>query len=174
MNIILCGFMGCGKSSIGWRLAKLTGYKFVDIDKVIEEDAGMTVREIFAQKGENAFRSAETQAVKELSKRDNLVIATGGGTVMNPENVDTFHEGGGKILFLDVPVAALQERLKRDVRRPLLQRPDRREFIYKFHRERHPKYKDAADFVIRAGAPAIVVARNIAALVTELEKKEQS
>lgn len=162
MKIVLCGFMGSGKTSIGWRLAKILKCEFIDMDKYIEEKENMPVSEIFKTRGESGFRECEKATVRELMEIKEVVIATGGGTVLNEENVKAFHDGGGKIYFLDVPLAALQERLKRDVRRPLLQRPDRREFIEALHKERYPKYKNASDIVIMAGQPANYVAKDIA------------
>ncbi len=167
VKIILCGFMGCGKTSIGWRLAERLNCKFVDMDQYIEFKENMKVADIFAQKGEKAFRQAERLAAEELMALDHVVIATGGGTVLNPDNVEIFHRGGGVICFLDVPIAALQERLRRDVKRPLLQRPDRREFITKLHAERYPRYKVACDRVIDAGAPAVWIAKNMAKQFSE-------
>ena len=113
-NIVLCGFMGCGKTSVGKRAAKLLGRQFCDLDSYIERKAGMTVSEIFAQEGEAGFRARETQAAEEVASMQGMVIASGGGTVLSPQNVEAFHRHGAKILFLDVPVAALQERLKND------------------------------------------------------------
>ena len=162
-NIVLCGFMGCGKTSVGKRVAKLLGRQFCDLDHYIEKKAGMTVTEIFAKEGEAGFRAREAQAVEEVAAQQGLVIASGGGTVLSQKNVDCFHRYGGKILFLDVPVPALQERLKNDKRRPLLQRPDRREFIASLWEQRCPLYRAAADVIIDGGAPAVVVARRVAA-----------
>lgn len=162
-NIVLCGFMGCGKTSVGKRVAKLLDRQFCDLDHYIEKKAGMTVTEIFAKEGEAGFRAREAQAVEEVAAQKSLVIASGGGTVLTQKNVDCFHRYGAKILFLDVPVAALQERLKNDKRRPLLQRPDRREFIASLWEQRCPLYRAAADLVIDGGAPAVVVARRVAA-----------
>ena len=147
-NIVLCGFMGCGKTSVGKRAAKLLGRQFCDLDSYIERKAGMTVSEIFAQEGEAGFRARETQAAEEVASMQGMVIASGGGTV----------------LFLDVPVAALQERLKNDTRRPLLQVPDRRRVIAELHEKRAPLYRAAADIVVDGGAPAIVVAKRVAQL----------
>lgn len=161
-KIILCGFMGCGKTSVGWRLAKKLNCPFVDMDKYIEDKEKMSVSDIFELKGEAAFREYERRTAKELMQLDKVVIASGGGTVLNSENVRAFHAGGGEIYFLDVPVAAIQERLKRDKRRPLLQRPDRREFIDKLYAERYPKYLAAADVIIDAGHPASYLARKMA------------
>ena len=163
-NIVLCGFMGSGKTSVGRRLAKLLDREFVDLDQYIEEQTGMTVSQIFAQEGEDGFRRKEAQAVAQVAPGNGRVIASGGGTVLFPQNVELFHQGGSVILYLDVPLAALQERLKNDKRRPLLQKPNRRQVIADLYAKRCPLYRAAADRVIDAGAPAIVVAKRIAAL----------
>ena len=124
-NIVLSGFMGSGKTTVGRRLAAALDMQFVDMDLYIEKKTGMTVKEIFAEYGELHFRALETETVKELAQSNHFVIATGGGTLMQPQNVEGFHQGGGTIYYLDVPLAALQERLKNDKRRPLLQTPRR-------------------------------------------------
>ncbi len=159
-NVILCGFMGCGKSSIGRRLAKLAGRRFVDMDDYIEKQAGKAIKEIFAQEGEEAFRQMEEEAARVLSRERGLVIASGGGTVLREKSRDALAETG-IILLLDVPFAALRERLKNDTARPLLQRPDRDEAMRALFSERMPRYRAAAHMVIPAGAPANIVARDI-------------
>lgn len=163
-NIALCGFMGCGKTSVGKRAAKLLGLEFCDLDQYIERQAGMTVSDIFQKWGEAGFREREAQAAEEISQRGNMIVACGGGTVLYPQNVEMLHRGGGTILFLDVPVAALQERLKNDKKRPLLQKPNRRQIIAELYEQRCPLYRAAADIVVDAGAPPGVVARRIAEL----------
>lgn len=167
-NMILCGFMGCGKTSVGRRAAKLLGREFCDLDLYIEERAGMSVSEIFARQGEAGFRRWEAQAVREVAGRPGLVIASGGGTVLSQENVDAFHKEGGVVVFLDAPLAALQERLKNDKRRPLLQVPDRRRVIAELFAKRAPLYRAAADVTVDAGAPPVTVARRVAELEEEL------
>ena len=162
MKIVLCGFMGCGKSCIGWRLSKILNWEFADVDSYIENKTAMTVSEIFAQRGEVEFRKMETEAVGELLQKENIIIASGGGLVMNPVNVDLIHKLGGVILFLDVPLAALQERLKNDKKRPLLQKPNRREVIEELFNQRYEKYLNASDVRVHAGAPAIWLARRLA------------
>ena len=163
-NIILCGFMGCGKTSVGRRAAKLLGRELCDLDQYIEEREGMTITEIFAKFGEEGFRQREARAVEEVSRRGGMVVASGGGTVLFPHNVEVFHKSGGTILFLDVPLPALQERLKNDKRRPLLQKPNRRQVIGELFEKRIPLYRAAADITVDAGAPPMVVARRIAEL----------
>ena len=163
-NIVLCGFMGCGKTSVGRRAARLLGRELCDLDQYIQQKEGMAITDIFAHFGEEGFREREAQAVEEVSQQEGMVIASGGGTVLFPHNVELFHKGGGVILFLDVPLAALQERLKNDKRRPLLQKPNRRQVIEDLYQARCPLYSAAADITIDAGAPPIVVAKRIAAL----------
>lgn len=163
-NIVLSGFMGSGKTTVGRRLASVLHMKFVDMDLYIEKKMGMTVSEIFAKHGEAYFRALETETVRELAKEKHYVVATGGGTLMQAVNVEEFHKGGGRIYYLDVPLKALQERLKNDTRRPLLQTPDRNAVIERLLTERKPKYLASADEIVEAGAPAIVVAHRICAL----------
>ena len=92
------------------------------------------------------------------------MVASGGGTVIIPHKVELFHQNGSTILFLDVPLAALQERLKNDKRRPLLQKPNRRQVIEELFNQRIPLYRAAADITVDAGAPPVVVARRIVEL----------
>lgn len=168
-NIVLCGFMGCGKTSVGRRAAKLLGWEFQDLDRWIEEQEGLTVAEIFARYGEAGFRQREAQAVERTAGLPGLVIASGGGTVLDPGNVAGFHRQGGVIFFLDAPLAALQERLKNDRRRPLLQVPDRRRVIEELYAKRSPLYRAAADVAIDAGAPPGIVAKRVARWAVSLE-----
>ncbi len=167
MKIVLCGFMGSGKTYIGKIISKKAGVKFLDMDYVIEKNEGMTVREIFEKKGEAYFRNLEGEVLKQLLQNDNVIIGSGGGTVLNPLNVKIANDLGAKILFLDVPLSALQERLKNDKKRPLLQREDRHEFIEKLYNERYGKYKSAADIKMSAGAPPITVANRIIKLIND-------
>ncbi len=163
-NIVLCGFMGCGKTTVGKRLARLLGRQFCDLDHYIEKKEGMTVSDIFAKYGENGFRQRETQAADEVSKEGGMVVACGGGTVLFPQNVDAFHANDSVILLLYVPLAVLQERFKNDRKRPLLQRPNRQQVIADLYKQRIPQYRAAADITVRATAPAWVVAKRIAGM----------
>ncbi len=163
-NLVLCGFMGCGKTCVGKRLARMTGRKFCDLDQYIEKKEGMTVSEIFAAYGEEGFRQRETQAVREIAGEGGMVVACGGGTVLFPQNVAAFHEAGSVILLLDTPLPVLQERLKNDKKRPLLQKPNRRQVIADLYKKRIPQYRAAADVTVKATAPPWIVAKRIAAM----------
>lgn len=159
-NIILCGFMGCGKSSVGRKLASKTEREFVDMDRYIEEKAGKTVSEIFAEQGEEAFREMEREACRELSEREDLIIAAGGGTLTFKENVETLRKGG-RIVFIDVSYENLCKRLSRDTRRPLLQVENRNERIKELLEQRLPLYKSAAGVFVNGNFSSARVADNI-------------
>ena len=112
-NIVLCGFMGSGKTTIGKMLAQHLLYTFVDTDDVIEATTGMTVPQIFEIHGEEHYRDLEHNAVKELaSRKKSHVIATGGGVMTLQRNVDVFRAHGDKIIFLDIPFEVCYKRIK--------------------------------------------------------------
>lgn len=110
MTIFLIGFMGCGKSTVGRKLATAVGYDFVDLDQRVCEIAGMTIPEIFALHGEEAFRRIERQALEEMANRSDVVVATGGGAPCYGDNMD-FIVSHGKAVYLKMTPPALQQRL---------------------------------------------------------------
>lgn len=156
-NIVLCGFMGCGKSTVGKLLAKRRGMDFVDMDSYIEVETGRTVSDIFAADGEAAFRALEHAACVTLGGKSDLVIATGGGAVLRADNVEALARGG-TIVFLDVSEACVLERLKGDTTRPLLQRKDKEAAVHALMSERAPLYAEAADVSVNADGDADAVA----------------
>lgn len=139
--------MGCGKSTVGKSLAKLMGTEFIDMDKYIEEREGMKISEIFAAHGEKYFRSLETEAARELSMKENLVVGTGGGAVMNDENVSAFRSGG-MLIFINVPEDIIRKRLKNDKTRPLLAGKNKDEKLHKLYNERFARYRAVSDKTI--------------------------
>ncbi len=147
-NVILCGFMGCGKSTVGKNLARKTGRKFLDMDRYIEEKAGMTVSEIFAAEGEAGFRDREHEACLELAQLHGLIIAAGGGALTFERNVEAFR-GKDRIVLLDVELDDIRSRLQNDTTRPLLQRPDRDEAMRALYEKRLPLYRRAADVTVK-------------------------
>ena len=147
MNIILCGFMGSGKSTIGKLLAKKLDRKFIDLDDYIVQKRGMSINQIFKKYGEANFRKSETQSAKNLSLLDNHVIALGGGTVVNPKNAEIL-KTIGKIIMLDILPETVYERLKNDKSRPLLQTDDKLKAITDMMNSRLPYYSNAADYKI--------------------------
>ncbi|MFA7256255.1 MAG: shikimate kinase [Kiritimatiellales bacterium] len=118
-NIVLVGFMGTGKTVTGRVLAARTGMELVDMDSMIEERQGKTIPEIFAQDGEPVFRTLERELVQELSKRNGLIISTGGGIVLNPDNIADF-EKTGLVVCLKASPETIFQRLEKDTGRPLL------------------------------------------------------
>ncbi|MFP4498143.1 MAG: shikimate kinase [Vulcanimicrobiota bacterium] len=118
-NIYLAGFMGTGKSTIGRELARFMGRKFIDMDKIIERNEGMSVNSIFEEKGEEHFREMELKVARELSRQTNRVVATGGGTLLNDQIRELFVQSG-IIICLITNEEQLVSRLKRTDKRPLL------------------------------------------------------
>lgn len=163
-NIVLCGFMGCGKSTIGKNIAKKTGRRFLDMDTYIEKKSGMTVSEIFEKYGENEFRDMEHEACKELAEKSNLIIASGGGAFTFERNVRVF-KGKDKIVLLDVPLNIIKYRLRNDKTRPLLQKPDRDKVMKELYEKRLPIYKKAADITVSGKSSPMKTALAVIAAV---------
>jgi shikimate kinase len=127
-NIVLFGFMATGKTTLGRRLAAELGLEFVDMDDLIVEREGKPIPRIFAEDGEAHFRRVEREVVRELSGRRGLVVATGGGVVLNADNVRDFGEGGVCVCLTADPETILQ-RAAGDDNRPLLAGDEKRERI---------------------------------------------
>lgn len=141
-NIALIGFMAVGKSAIGRTLAKKLRRRFVDLDAVIEKSEGMKVRDIFTQKGESYFRQLEKRLLEEVLSRDGQVIATGGGAVMDDDNLRLLRERA-LVVGLTASIDVLLTRADNGAKRPLLAGDDRRERIETLLREREPRYAQA-------------------------------
>lgn len=143
-NIVLIGFMGVGKTSLGRLLAARLGRPFVDLDEKIESDAGMTIPEIFERHGESYFRELEKIAVRETAARKNIVIATGGGTVKDAENVRLLKSSGVLICLTTDPKEILR-RTERKGERPVLDGggEERLSTIVKLLEERQQFYAQA-------------------------------
>jgi shikimate kinase len=122
-NIILTGFMGVGKTSVGTRLAKDIGYTFVDTDDLIEADQAIKITDIFSTFGEPYFRDVETRIIREVMGRENQVVSTGGGAVVRDENRAAFKKAGFVVCLTARP-EVIFERIKHETHRPLLQTPD--------------------------------------------------
>lgn len=137
MKIYLVGFMGAGKTTIGKLLAFVLGYTFFDIDGYIEKHEGMTISQIFAEKGEEYFRNLENQKLREVSIQDNIVVSTGGGLGAKLENME-FMKSQGSVVWLDVDINTVFERCKDDGSRPLLKKG--KEFVRELYEKRKPIY----------------------------------
>lgn len=149
-NIILIGFMGTGKTSLGKAAAEKLKIPFMDTDDLIVEREGMTINEIFAGKGEEYFRSLETQLITELQDMEGgHVIAVGGGLPLREENRPLLKKLG-RVIYIRTSPRILASRLETDTKRPVLKQGEGTilEKVERILSEREPKYKDAADIVI--------------------------
>ncbi len=148
MNLILCGMMGAGKTTIGVKIAELTGKRWYDTDGLIVDKHGK-ISDIFEYYGEAHFRKLETEIVKELAQKDDLVISTGGGLVLKKENNELLQKNG-KIIFLRASLETLAKRLKVDGERPLLQASTEniRDRLSRLLKERSPVYEHVADYIV--------------------------
>ena len=159
-NIVLIGFMGSGKSTIGRKLARELNMDFVDMDRELESWTGRTIPEIFAEDGEAGFRKLETETARRLRNRENAIIATGGGAIETPENIPLLREAG-LCVFLYVTPGEVLYRLRRDTKRPLLQTPDRTRRVRELLRHRNPIYQSACHIKVNAGGGLDTVRRKI-------------
>ncbi len=161
-NIFLVGMMGAGKTSVGRVLAKRLGKTFFDSDHVIEERTGVRVSVIFDIEGEAGFRSRERVVIDELTRRDDIVLATGGGAVLSAENCNALR-ARGTVVYLRATVRDLLNRTRHDKNRPLLQTSDPQAKMTAIFEQRDPLYREVAHVVIETGSPSL------ASLVNRLE-----
>ena len=149
-NVILIGFMGSGKSTVGYRLSYALKRSLCDTDSLIEKREGMKISEIFEKKGETYFRDLETATLRRmLEKREytRSILSLGGGTPLRPENRDLIRQLG-TVYYLQVSPEVVMERLRGDTSRPLLQTENPEERIRNLLAQRDPIYREAADVVI--------------------------
>ncbi|XKE44966.1 shikimate kinase AroK [Halomonas organivorans] len=174
-NLILIGPMGAGKSTIGRLLAAELSRDFLDSDHEIEDRCGADIPWIFDVEGEAGFRDRETQMIRELSTREGVVIATGGGAVLREENRRVLRDSG-TVVYLFTTVEQQLRRTAKDRNRPLLQRDDREQVLERMFEERDPLYRATADLVVRTdrrGPKAVVneIVRRVQRLVDPLQCK---
>jgi shikimate kinase len=164
-NVFLIGPMGSGKTTIGQRLAELLGLEFLDCDRELEARTGASVNLIFDVEGEEGFRAREAQMLEELAARDGILLATGGGVVLNAANREILQRRG-LVVYLKTSVDQQLRRLGRDRSRPLLQTPDRRERLRTLAEQRDPLYAALAEieFPARNKGPD-AVARQLADVI---------
>ena len=164
-NLILVGPMGAGKSTIGRLLAKEVRYLFKDSDKEIEQRTGADIPWIFDVEGEQGFREREQAMIAELCAEDGLVLATGGGVVMRPENRQAIRQGG-RVIYLHTSVEQQLERTSRDRNRPLLRTANPERVLTELMAIRDPLYREVADIIIETDErpPRLVVQEILAQL----------
>ena len=146
-NIIFVGPMGAGKTTIGKQLARELGRPFFDSDQVIEQCTGADIPLIFELEGESGFRKREKSALKDLLRRKDIILATGGGAVLDPANRELL-KSRGFVIYLSVPLEQLLRRTAKDRNRPLLQNTDPRKKMQELMEIRDPLYREVAHEII--------------------------
>ena len=142
-NIVLIGMPGCGKSTIGYRMSQKINYSFFDADKYLEEKENRIISDIFSKEGEEYFRKLKTKYLEDLSKKEQIIISTGGGAVKKKENIDILKQNG-IIIFLDRTIEDISK--ENHENRPLLQNIEN---LWKLYDERINLYRKYADIIIK-------------------------
>lgn len=153
-RIFLVGPMGVGKTTVGLQLARILNYTFVDSDKEVEQSTGASIPLIFELEGEGGFRRRESLAIEKLSQLDKVVMATGGGAVLRPENRQIL-SSHGYVIYLHAPLEQLLARTEKDRNRPLLQTENPRAKLAAIISEREPLYRATASADLDTGAQSL-------------------
>ncbi len=162
-NIFIIGPMGVGKTTIGRHLANVFKKNFLDTDHELEKRTGADISLIFEIEGEAGFRKRESAIIKELTTKNNLVLATGGGAILSEQNRQALRKNGF-VLYLSADVETLVGRTRKDKSRPLLQTEDKRKTLTDMMAIRDPLYRQEADLVVKTdNRPPAIVARDVAA-----------
>jgi len=164
-SIFLVGPMGAGKTTVGRRAARTLGLQFFDMDVELEARCGVNVSTIFDIEGEHGFRAREARLLDELTRRSDVMVATGGGVILREDNRTRLRERV-LVVYLKTSVERQLERLARDTQRPLLRAPDREARLQEFARLRNPLYEDVADIALTSDSrrPARMAERIVAAV----------
>jgi shikimate kinase len=155
-NLILVGMMGSGKTTMGRHLAKHLGKTFVDSDEEITKRTGVTIPHIFDVEGEPGFRLRESVAIRHLVERENMVLATGGGAVLEEQNRSLLRQNG-IVIYLKASVHDLWQRTRHDRNRPLLQTVNPHARLTELFQQRDPLYQQVADIVAQSGRQSVQV-----------------
>jgi shikimate kinase len=160
-NFFLVGLMGAGKTTVGRALARLTGKAFLDSDHEVEAKTGVRIPVIFDIEGEAGFRAREEDIIQDLSARQNIVLATGGGAILSERNRRCLSQGGF-VIYLSASPEELYQRTRLDKNRPLLQTENPKERLEALFSIRDPLYRDVADLVVETSRQSVnVLARHI-------------
>ena len=162
-NIVLVGPMGSGKSAVGKQLARDLNLEFVDSDTEIEKRTGVDISYIFEKEGEAGFRIREREIIAELAGRQAIVLATGGGAVLEPDNRQLLTESG-TVVYLQTTIEQQLERTRHTRHRPLLLEGDPETVLTELMQIRAPLYEEVADVIVKTGG------RRVGAVVTEIRK----
>lgn len=161
--------MGAGKTTVGRALAKKLHRRFIDSDHEIEARTGASIPLIFEIEGEEGFRQRETEAIRDLTAQQGIVLATGGGAILKLENRQCL-KAGGVVIYLRASISSILQRTSHDKNRPLLQTADPRARLEELARVREPLYLEVADLVVETGRPN--VQSLVQTILTELERLE--
>lgn len=162
--------MGAGKTTVGRALAKKLNKRFIDSDHEIEARTGVSIPLIFEIEGEASFRHREAEVIRDLTAQDEIVLATGGGAVLRPENRE-YLKTRGTVIYLRASINSILQRTSHDKNRPLLQTADPRARLEQLAREREPLYLEVADFVVETGRPN--VQSLVQTIITQLEMADK-
>jgi shikimate kinase / 3-dehydroquinate synthase len=168
-NIFLVGLMGSGKTTVGRALAKKLNRRFIDSDHEIEARTGVSIPVIFELEGEQSFRQREADVIRELTALDDIVLATGGGAILNPASRE-YLKSRGTVIYLQASVNQILQRTSHDRNRPLLQTADPRARIEELARQREPYYREVAHIVVETGRPNVQSLLNT--ILAQLEKRD--
>jgi len=163
-NVYLIGPMGSGKTAVGRRLATLLGIEFIDSDAEIEKRTGVDIRYIFEKEGEARFRERERDVIADLTTLEGVVVATGGGVILDPANRERLKKTG-TVVYLETTVDTLVRRTKSTKTRPLLMNDDPRAVLERMMLVRRPLYENAADLRIET------TGRQVRAVAADIEKR---
>jgi shikimate kinase len=167
-KIFLVGLMGSGKSTIGRALSQRLSLDFLDSDREIEEHTGVSISLIFDIEGESGFRQRELNIIDKLTNKNQLVLATGGGAVLDPLNRQRLQQRG-VVIYLSASIERILERTRNDQSRPLLQTDDPYQTLTDMHTLRDPLYRDIADLIIDTAKPLHVVIHDIITSLNHLK-----
>lgn len=168
-KLFLIGLMGAGKTTVGKILAKNMGKTFYDTDHVIEQRTGVKIPTIFELEGEAGFRKRETETLSELAQQPDIVLATGGGAIIAPENRAILREHG-YVIYLRANVNELYLRTRNDKNRPLLQNVDAKAKLEQLFHARNPLYTETAHLIVDTGhQPVAVIIQKIENALKALE-----
>ncbi|GGB44444.1 shikimate kinase AroK [Shewanella inventionis] len=158
-NIFLVGPMGAGKSTIGRHLAQMLHLDFHDSDHEIEQRTGADIAWVFDVEGEEGFRRREAQVIADLSERQGIVLATGGGSVQS-KDIRNYLSARGIVVYLETTIDKQVARTQRDKRRPLLQVDDPREVLENLAEIRNPLYEEIADVIVKTDEQSAKIVAN--------------